>query len=351
MNRHWNLREELYRIAHSWPSMLAAVLVGSLLSWGLSFIWPSHYRATSQVYIALNPYRKFEDTSFQALANPRYSNLDNYHYWQMSQLEAAIYLVQFLQPTLDQLRAIDPYWESVDLDQLRGMLDSEWRSTGTWSLIADHPESKRAQEAASAWSEVVVRMVADAVTAARRTFMIDQRLQAGENEMLQASLRLRDLKAAGKSLEEWQKAALQTDPERIVETNERWELLALITWPARFTPAWKTVLEGQPPADAPVRDYQSWIEQVEPLLETEASALQEQINFLDQKQITLGGNFARASEESLSFSPNIEVKRKEDQAPRLIRLSSTFVLIGGTVGILIWLLIQLVIISRSGRRQ
>jgi hypothetical protein len=351
MNRHWNLREELYRIAHNWPSMVAAVLIGTLLGWGLSLIWPSHYRATSQVYIALNPYRKFEDTLFQAVANPRYSNLDNYHYWQMSQLEAAIYLDLFLQPTLDQLRAIDPYWGSVDLDQLRGMLDSEWRSTGTWSLMANHPESKRAQEAASAWSDVVIRMVADAVAAARRTFMIDQRLQAGENEMLQATLRLRDLKTAGKDLEEWQKATIQTDPERILEPGERWELLALITWPAQFTPSWMDVLERQPPADAPIQAYQGWVEQVKPLLETEASALQDRINFLDQKQIELGSNYVRASEDSLSFSPNIEVKRKEDQAPRPIRSSSAFVLIGGMIGILIWLLLQLVIISRSGRRQ
>jgi hypothetical protein len=50
----------------------------------LSYAWPSHSRATSQIYLALNPYRRYSDAMFEALANPRYSNLDNYQYWQMS---------------------------------------------------------------------------------------------------------------------------------------------------------------------------------------------------------------------------------------------------------------------------
>ncbi len=159
MNRTWNLREELYNVLHRWQILLAAALLGCFVGWGLSWIWPAHYRASSQIYIALNPYRKFSDSVFEALANPKYSNLDNYHYWQMSQLESAITMDGFLEPVLDRLREIDPYWENVDIDALRSILKSEWRTSGTWSLIANHPDSAHASQAARVWSDVVVEQV------------------------------------------------------------------------------------------------------------------------------------------------------------------------------------------------
>ena len=37
----WTLREAIYTIFHNWPALLAFILVGCLLGWGLSYIWPS----------------------------------------------------------------------------------------------------------------------------------------------------------------------------------------------------------------------------------------------------------------------------------------------------------------------
>jgi hypothetical protein len=196
LNKHWTLREALYITFHNWPLLFACIIIGALLGFGLSYIWPSYYRASSNIYIGLNPYRKFSDTNFEALANPKYSNLDNYHYWQMSQLNSVILMDSYLAATLDRLRQVDPYWQTVDLAQLRGMLETEWRSSGTWSMIANHPNRLFAQQAARAWSDVVVEQVPQAVSAARDTFRIDQELQANENAILQATLRQRELSAA-----------------------------------------------------------------------------------------------------------------------------------------------------------
>jgi hypothetical protein len=351
MNRHWKLRDELYDIFHRWPLLLGALLIGCLLGWGLSFIWPSHYRATSQVYLALNPYRRYSDTMFEALANPKYSNLDNYQYWQMSQLEAAIYTDTFLQPTLDKLRLIDPYWETVDLDELRLMLSSEWRTTGDWSLIANHPDPKFAGQAVSVWSDVAVAGITQAVDAARQTFMVDQQLQAGENEMLQARLRRNDLEAAIIALQEWLKDPANRDPNRVLDPDERWRILAFASSPAQFSPAWTQALEKAPPPDAPASAYQGWIEEVLPLIQSDSADLKARIEFLDKQLIDLAQRFSIESQASLSFSPNIEVKRKEDLGVRVIRPTSIFVLAGGLIGLLIALLIQLFMISTSWNRQ
>ena len=351
MNRYWNLREEIYKLLHNWPAILAAVLLGCLLGLGLSYLWPAHYRATSQVYLALNPYRRYEDTMFEALSNPKYSNLDNYQYWQMQQLESAVYLESFLQPTLDGLQAEDPYWEAISIEELRAMLSSEWRTTGTWSLMANHPDPEHARQAVRIWSDVSVQMISKAVEAARNTFMIDQELQADENALLKASLRLRDLTAAIQSLQSWQQSSSQLDPGKPLEAEERWQVLPLATWPAEYTPPWIEALKNQPPAEAPREAYHAWIDQLISLMETETSAQKERTAFIDQRMISKVGQYSIELHGSLGFSPNIEVQRKEDLGTRVVRPSSTFILIGGIIGMLIWLLTQLIIISASRSRQ
>lgn len=351
MNRHWKLRDELYNVFHRWPALLAAILTGCLLGWGLSFIWPSHYRATSQIYIALNPYRTYSDTLFEALINPKFSNLDNYHYWQMSQLEAAIYLDRFLEPVLKKLRAQDPYWDSVELEQLRVMLDSEWRSTGNWNLIANHPRAAQAGQAASAWSDVVVETVREAVESAQKTFRIDQQLQAGEADLLRARQRIQELKGLRSTLEVWSSDLALLEPQEPLPQDQRWQLLAIVAGAADFSPSWMAVLESQPPLDADRQAYQNWIQQITPVIQTELTTLDEQIRQIEEQQIELSRQYSIESRNSLGFSPNIEVERKEDLGTRAVRPSAVFILIGGMIGILIWLLIQLVIISNSRRNH
>lgn len=348
MNRHWTLRDALYNLLHRWPSMLAALFIGSLLGLGLSLAWPAHYRADSRIYIALNPYRIYSDTIFEALANPKYSNLDNYHYWQMSQLSAAIYLDRFVQPALERLRALDPYWNSVSLDEFRRMLDAEWRSTGNWDLIANHPSKPRARQAATAWSDVVVEQVRQAVDSARQTFMVDQELQAVKDARLQASLRIQDLQATQAALNEW-RDGIKTPTDAPLDMQQRWRLLALVSSPAHFTPAWTSLLDAQPPSEAPLSAYLEWIDSAGPVLEAEIAALERQVDQLSAQQDELTRQFTAASQDSLGFSPNIEVQRKQDLDVRQIRPSSTFILVGGLIGVLAWLLFQLMVISRLWR--
>jgi hypothetical protein len=351
LNKYWTLRAALYNTFHNWHIILACILLGSMLGWGLSFLWPSYYRASSNIYIGLNPYRKFSDTNFEALANPKFSNLDNYQYWQMSQLNSAILMDSYLEDTLTNLRMTDPYWQSVTLSQLRGMLETEWRSSGTWSLIANHPNALHAQQAAKSWSDVVVERVPLAVAAARNTFMIDQKLQVNEEAILQSKLRQHEVAAAQKKLQEWQKTARNNPPDNLIDLKERWQLLAAITQLADYSPIWMEVLNTQPKADASTQAYLEWIDHMLPILESEAETMQQLINSLNQQQIELATQYSQESQKSLSFSPNIEVQRKEDQLPQKMQLSSTLILVGGITGLIIGLLVQLVMITRSGNRQ
>jgi hypothetical protein len=231
------------------------------------------------------------------------------------------------------------------------MLEIEWRSSGTWSLIANHPNSHFAQQAATAWSEVVVELVTQSVTAARDTFRIDQTLQSNEDALLQATLRQRELTAVQKDLREWQKIAQDSPAAGVMEPTTRWRLLATITQLADYSPAWMKVLDAQPDAGANTQAYQEWVDQTLPLVEDEAETMHQRILFLNQQQIELAERFSQTSQKSLSFSPNIEIQRKEDLAPVKLRPSSTLILVGGVTGLLMGLLSQLVIITIGRSHQ
>jgi len=354
MNNHlkntWTLRAALITIFHNWPVIFACIIIGGLLGWGLSFLWSSYYRASSDIYVGLNPYRKFSDTYFEALVNPKYSNLDNYHYWQMSQLNSAITLDSYMEATLTSLRDTDAYWQSIDAPQLRAMLETEWRSSGTWSLIAKHSNPLHAQQAAKAWSDVVVVQVPQTVMAARDTFRIDQKLQVNETAILQATFRQQELATASKKLHEWQTSTQNIAPDSAIEPAQRWQLLATITRLADYSPAWMQTLDNQPAADAKAQAYLDWIAQTLPIMESEASALSQRLLSLDQEQLELATQYSQTSQKSLSFSPNIEVQRKEDRAAVKMRPSSTLILVGGIAGLLVGLLLPLALLTKAGNR-
>ncbi len=125
----------------------------------------------------------------------------------------------------------------------------------------------------------------------------------------------------------------------------------MVTRLADYSPVWMDVLRNQPEADAKAQAFLEWIDQTLPLLETEAETLHQRILFLNQQQIELATQYSQASQKSLSFSPNIEIQRKEDLNPLKMQPSSTLILIGGVTGLLMGLLSQLVIITRSRSRQ
>jgi len=347
MTRHWELRSELYNAFHRWPTLLAFIALGCAVGWVLSFIWPPYSRANTQIYVGLNPYRTYSDTQFLALTLPKYSNIDNYHYWQMSQLQAVIFLDAILESTLSELRKVDPYWDGINVDQIRQMLEAEWRSAGAWSLIATHPDSAQAEQAVDVWSAVIQEQISRAIQSGRDTFMIDQRLDAIAKEELRAKIQRLELLDAKTTLLAWDSSSKDFPTDQPLNAVERWHVLSQVTRLAQFTPEWLAVLENQPSVSSPPGDYQDWISQVKSLIDAELISTQKRLEFLESERIQLTRLFSEMSKKSLGLSPNIEIEGIERLLTKVVRPTSLFILIGGTIGLLIWALTQLVMITNK----
>ena len=330
--------------------MILYFIIGCLLGWGLSLLLPTTYRATSQIFVSLNPYRAYSDSNFVALAKPRYSNIDDYKNWQMAELEALISLDEILADTLKQLQRVHPFWETIDTNQLEEMLTSEWRSAGTWSLTAENPDPLLAEQAARAWSQVAVDSVSDANQAALRTFLIDEELKRTIENRNGIHTRLRTITAIAVELQEWSMNSAQSTSNQPLELNERWYVETLAAGAADFSPGWLALLEKLPSENAPASAYSAWIAQILEYLERERMILESESAALEEQSSLLEDQYRSTFEQSKAISPNLVVEELNHLPTRRLHPSPVLALIGGIIGLLGWLFVRLVQISRSEKR-
>ncbi|MFC2025816.1 hypothetical protein ACFLUC_01325 [Chloroflexota bacterium] len=349
MNRFWKLRDELYNSLHQWPTLILFFIIGCLIGWGFAFVVPSSYRAVTEIYVGLNPYRVHSDTQFQALVNPRYSNVDDYKNWQMAQLESVIFLDVFIQETLFKLRKADQYWEDINKKQLRNMLRAEWRTAGKWSLVAENKDQNLAEQAVSAWTEVVMKRIPNAIQDAFNTYLLDEEIQTAFEQSTLIQLRQEELISAQQALQEWTRLEQDSSKDQQPEFVKRWQLLSIVTGLAQFSPDWTMLLDEQPDSLATIDAYLDWISRTMTHIDAELSTIGTQLEMLESSREKLAEQYTIASEKSYGLSPNLAIKGLDQIPPEPIRPTGLLTLIGGIIGILFWIFMQLIYITNKVR--
>jgi hypothetical protein len=263
----------------------------------------------------------------------------------MSQLESVIFLDVFIQETLNKLRKVDPYWEDINKKQLRNMLRAEWRTAGQWSLVAENKDPDLADQAISVWTEVVMKRVPNAIQDAHHTFLLDEEIQAVLEESTQSHLRQEELISVQQTLQEWTRVAQDLPKDQQLDFAERWHLLSLITGLAKFSPDWMSLLEEQPDSHASIDVYMDWISKIMTYIDTELSILQAQLDMLETRREELAEQYVAVSEKSYGLSPNLVINGLDQIPPEPIRPTGLLTLIGGIIGILFWIFMQLINIT------
>jgi len=343
----WSLSEELYRTFHQWPRISLFFLIGCLVGWLIAWLLPANYRASANIYVALNPYRTYEDSNFLANVNPEYTNLDDYKNWQMAQLNSVVYLDEIIQTTLDRLKEQNRSWQAVEASQLRNSLGAEWRTAGKWSLVAESREAELADQAAETWGDVVFKRVSSAVDSARDLISTDNEMGETAQSLAQASSRLQQLDTTREQLKQWEAAAEALPADELLTAEERWEVLSMVTGLAKFEPGWIAILEDQPDETASRQATINWIGQVLSLIGSEISSLNESIKQFEQKQTALNEQYAAQFDLSLGLSPNLEIEKIELAPAERIQPAALMTLIGGVCGLLLWFFKELVRINNQ----
>jgi hypothetical protein len=304
------------------------------------------------VYVGLNAYRSNRDLYVIEVAENEFRNRDDYKNWQMRQLNALALSDEYLEETLNRLQALDAYWQGLDVPELREMLVIAWRNTGEWHFAALNAEPDRAAQAAVTWSNVVIEEVNISIAAAERLIFLDSRLNALDQAFVAAETRQILLQDTQSMLGEWQALLAALPTEETLSSAAHWELIAAVTLAADWSTGWAATLDAQPTLGAHPAVYMDWLEQVDALITAELAVLPTQIESLQTDHAKVSAEYELAAVESRTLSAGMEVAQIKEQTPAIIHLRpvGTLMLVGGLLGLLVWMIIGLYQIARRTER-
>jgi hypothetical protein len=291
----WSLRDELFAATHRWYVIVLFCLIGSLLGWLLSWIWPSPYQASKELFVGLNISATTRSGApIQPPALP-VANANDYKNWQMASLNTVIFTDAVISETLARLRILDPRWNAVDQEGLAAMLRVYWRNAGKWRLAAEHADPLFASQAVTVWETVVVESVHYAVEQSQTAQQLDLQLQTATAALAAADARL---------------AALNLERQQAQSRGEN--------------------TAG---------------------LDTEIQAITAQADGQRQIVQALSEHYRQAVSAGLGLAPELVVQKLSDRKLRqsTVRPTGQAMLIGAALGWIAWLLIWLVRLGRKAR--
>lgn len=352
MSEGLTLREYIVYATQRWPVLVFFCLVGSLLGWGISLLYPSSVRATTELYVGLNFENDQPNNISVSFAGPRFTNADDYKNWQMANLNALVYMDEILDETLSQLRAVDPYWYDINRRQLRKSLHVYWRNAGKWRLVAEGDDRLRVAQAVTIWQDIIVDRVHQAVTAAESLMTLEKEIDGLSLSLAQIAARKVELDYLNQTLLARREVLLQMASSQPLNENDRWSIWQPAAQ-ADLGAVWSTLSESFPTSDAPLQDYLKWIDRASSAITQEIHSIESQVENLEKEKLELTSFYVETSDTSLGLSEILEVEKITTDVPQFssIRPTSTLIIIGMLLGFISWIGYWLVVFSLSAQKS
>jgi hypothetical protein len=330
MNSEWSLRAQIFDFTHRWPLPLLAFLLGSLLGWGFSEYLPTPYRAETGLSVT------FSDDLI--VRNP-----DDFKNSQMAELNLFILSRDVTSETLDRLRKRDPYWNQVSVRTLEANLNTYWRNTGVWRLVAEDTDPERALELAQAWGQVATDKVQVALFHADHLLLLQTQYQTISRQRYDNAQRITELDQINETLQSWRDTAASTEDDLSLDPLERMRLEYLTARVVDFDQAGLQLLGKIPAADAQRHGYIPWLDQVLVYLREERSVTnKQQSTLLSNNDETFQSlNDALKASQGLTAHIRVSPLPSESQMVKPVRKRTDTAVIGGLVGLIAWGLIWL----------
>jgi hypothetical protein len=348
--REWVLWDEILAAFHRWPVIVAFGVAGMLMGLVFAYFWPSSYRASIELSVELNPYRVLDDQYIPEFTNVEFRNIDDYKHWQMLQLSIVVKSDPYLNETLIRLRALDPYWDSIEIQDLREMLDANWRNAGQWLLVADAENSPRAVEGVETWRDVILNLTNDSIAHSRELFNLELTLRSLNDELVENQLQQASLEETLGGLINALNDLNTAEGDFPLSKTGRVDLFTLANQVAEMTSGGNVVVEEFPDEGALVSDYLTWVERAFLIVEKGIESSKGAEAALNEQIFLVTSEWESGIQAAQGLSATLSLKKPQAREPdvRQVRPYSLAALIGTLVGLLIWILVFLVQITRQG---
>lgn len=329
MDNTWSLRSEIFSAAHRWPLPLLAFLLGSLIGWAVAGFVPTPYRAETSLNVTIS-----DDL---VVRNP-----DDFKNSQMGELNMFILSRDVLGETLNRLRNRDGYWNQVSVRDLEGKLNTYWRNTGRWRLVAEDDDPQRAVQLAEAWGRASMDKLAVALFQASRLLDLQTRYAIQSRAKTDLDLRALELEQVQSALVEWQAgtSAAPDDPLPPLEHNRLADLAARAV---RLDPAGLALIDQIPAQPSVPEAYRPWTEEVIAYIQTQREIIggQQISQQLETNRTFQELNDTIKATHGLTALMQIEPVSEDDIGAQPVRWRTDTALVGGLVGLIAWVLITL----------
>ncbi|MFC2054639.1 hypothetical protein ACFLV7_10160 [Chloroflexota bacterium] len=346
MKSELSLRDEILQISHRWPIIFSFCLIGILIGWGVSLFWPTTHRVSKEIYVGINPYQALTDRNASEHAGVQFNNPDDYKNWQMANLNVLIQTDWMIDETLSNLQNHDDYWKRASREDLARMLKVNWRNAGKWRLVAESDDPSRAAQALVVWHDTVIKNIRNAVGEAQNTLVLDTQLQSFSSDQTKAISRLAELIQLRETAATHLETASAWPEDYQPGQDEHWELWYTVAQ-ADLDPAWEPLLEAFPIDGSPASSYIEWLNQTTVVLDQDIRTLQAQIETLQVQIDETSVRYKDASNKSFGLSGNLQVEKIRRRPPEqyAIRPTGLLILVGGILGLLLWIILWLVRIT------
>jgi hypothetical protein len=336
----WSLRDQILEITHRWYLVLAFVLSGALLGWGFSYIVPSPYRATLDLYVGLNAYRSPYDTYAESLSGQAFRLVDDYKNWQMEQLSELVVSDEFIEHTLSVLRERYAGWQEVSVSGFRVMVSTLWRNPGEWHLVAQANYPDLAVQAVETWGAVILENVNAAVDHSKQVVALDIQMTTLAESQTRYQQRQELLGFVYDELSGWRGELNSKTPGQPVPAIDHWALLGLVAQVAEWGPAWDRLLDSSPAAGSFPEAYIPWLDGLLSTINDELAVIPGQISRLEEEFNEVENRYRSETAGSFGLASTLVVDQIKDQPAKvtLIRSQATMSLVGGAIGFLVWVL-------------
>lgn len=349
MSNEWSIRDEILKATQYWPWLVLFGVLGGLLGWGVSLVWPTPYRATRELFVGLNVYNAIEGRNLSEYSGIEVVNANDYKNWQMASLNSLIYMDSVLDETLHRLRDLNPYWNSVTQSDLSDSLHVYWRNAGKWRMVSENTNYELATQAVTAWQEVVLETVHHAVLQSQQAMTLEYQLEAIVNNQAFFSYKSQNLQRSTEELGRWKTELALRPPESALDSEDHWRL-----WQAAISSEmidqWEALFDAFPSIGSLPKGYIDWIETAIPIFEQEHAAIETKVQDLISQKGEVSSQFSQAFGQSQGLSANLDVDAISTARTiqSITRPTGELMLIGSLLGLILGLVLWFSKISLRG---
>jgi hypothetical protein len=335
----WKIRDEILRSVSQWYLILAMIIGGGLIGYLISYLVPSPYRATADIYVGIDVIRVNEMEHVIPLAEEEPLNLDDYKNWQLKQVADILTSSTVVDNTLSTLKGEDAYWDSISLNEFRNGLDIYWYDSGTWQLEATFPDQDQASTAVQTWIKIGHDQITKLLEISKSAADLDNQLWAVNTAvggLKQKKASLNTFLSKGEKWEARLEAENNTSPLGDDVLNEFNDWIRVYD---EEDSAWRIPKDDFPEPDQNAAAYLAWLRGAVSTAETALEEIQPMIDDLQSEREDILPDYHQSLEDSLGLSANLVLlPDTSGTTVNPVRQTDTLTLGGAFLGLMAWIL-------------